>query len=155
LDMLDPSDLGLKDAGVRAWSEYMAGFKLAATGFDLEQWVKDNITNPVIETVDDEYEIRSPSKVAMRQGRDYIKGLQLGFNQGANELVIPSQILSGFDRMFAQSASPMGPTSTTTHGPTIQINHPNHPTDDLSRDLQRASILAGFQGIAETVGIKN
>jgi len=50
-----------------------------------------------------------------------------------------------------------GPSTTTTshRGGDLVINHPHHPTDDLSKDLQRADVLSGHQRRAEVGTLNN
>lgn len=84
--------------------------------------------------------VQSPSKLMM----DFAEDLAAGFNIGINN----SLDLSAFDPILRASGG--GSISNVTE---IHVHHPNHPSDDLTADLQRATTLAGFQRIAEVGGI--
>jgi hypothetical protein len=85
----------------------------------------------------------SPSRVFMKMGSLSAQGFSMGFDKA----------MQGMSDSLFSSVVPPNVNNTSTQ--IINIHHPNHPTDDLTGDLQRASILAGFQGVAETVSLKN
>jgi len=92
-------------------------------------------------------EIESPSKLSRKWGRQ----LGEGFRMGLQESFAPTAGL--LDSVFQRMAPSQ--TSSIVKTTSITINHPNHPTDDLKKDLQRASVLAGHQRLAEVGTINN
>jgi hypothetical protein len=139
---------------IDAGQDWVSGFLwvLNNTNFSVE--IKKTITDPVTDTIDKEWERQSPSKVAIRQGQDYIEGLSMGLSSGLHNL--SQRVLPNANALANMAIPTVGSTQLApASGPSITINHPNHPTDDLTRDLQRATVLVGLQQVAETTSINN
>jgi hypothetical protein len=94
--------------------------------------------------------IQSPSKVFMKMGRQIAEGFRIGVSD-------MGKIMETAGMDVSRSFNPVVPQSATsiTRVTNINIDHPNHPTDDITKDLQRASVLAGFQRMAEVGSINN
>jgi hypothetical protein len=151
--MLNPDDPeNIRQQGEKYAALFLDGINLAiANGEVIVKPALERLSTFVPEYVGEKWGVRSPSKVAIKLGEQFTEGLRIGLNQDV-PVDFARRILPPFQNMMASTpSSPVTNDSRTE----IVINHPNHPTDDLTRDLQRASVLAGFQRISESRPLSN
>lgn len=92
----------------------------------------------------------SPSKVFIGIGKGVREGFRLGIGDMGEIMAVAGMDVSrSFNPVVPQSAASVVNNSNLT------INHPHHPTDDLSKDLQKADVLGKFQRMAEVGSINN
>jgi hypothetical protein len=130
-----------------SWAEAIAlGFKLYDLPNAFEQETREGILRSILEA-DELLETGSPSQVFFRMGKAVGEGFKLGIEHTQPQV---DMALANMTR--PTETGDMRPNINTTE---IHVHHPNHPTDDLTKDLQRATVLVGLQQVAETTSINN
>ena len=89
----------------------------------------------------------------MKMGADFTEGLSIGMASNLDTSMF-QRVQPTFQAMM-DSSGPPNVTVAAPPGGDLHIHHPHHPTDDLTKDLQRSSLLGGFQRMAEVGGINN
>jgi len=156
LALLDPSQsaAAIAEKGGMTAGWFIQGVEQALLAGDLtlKVAVEEGIVDPIVDAADRKFQNKSPSKVGMRIGSDFAEGISIGMASNIDTSMF-QRIAPSFQAMMDQSAPPT--VNVAPSGGDLIINHPHHPTDDLKKDLQRASVLAGHQRLAEVGTINN
>ena len=138
----------VKDSGFTAgttWVQSLAA-AIAAGKIILPEAMTSGVVDPIIKTWQTGMESSSPSKVAIRMGEDFTQSIAMGMKTGIQTDMF-QQVTPAFQAMMDANGS--STTTTNSRGGDLHIHHPHHPTDDLTKDLQRSSNLSGIQRLAE------
>ena len=140
---LDPTGPEAKEAirsqGERAGALFIDGINLALLNANLESVVVETITKPVVDTIESDFGISSPSKVAIRLGESFTEGLTIGMSGGLDAGMF-QRVVPAFSTMLDQISrqglparrnlpSPDSPAGSSISFGDIRVESTASPTD--------------------------
>ncbi len=140
--LLDPTGpeaaATIRNRGQQAGALFIDGINIALRAADFSRVVIETITKPVVDTVEDEWQFQSPSKVAIRLGEGFTQGLAIGMGNRLNtdmfQRVVPA-FATMLDQVSQQalpprrSASPDSISGSTISFGDIRVESIASPVD--------------------------
>ena len=134
--------------GFTTGGEYVRGIEDAFAGANLDLIVTRTITAPVTEAVRGDWGMRSPSKVAMGLGSNFMEGLFMGMDKTFNQGDLPTQRIVPSMQGMLSGANTSTPQQQVG-GPQIHFHGDVDSRDEVVESVQKGMTLTGLMRVAE------
>ncbi len=134
--------------GFESGKSFLEGFVTALKNANLEVFITQTLTEPVVNTIESDWRQKSPSLVAKGLGTNFMEGLFLGMDETFSQSDLPTQrIVPSIQGMLAGANA--NSSQQQMGGPQIHFNGNVDSREEVADSVQKGLLLSGLMQSAE------